>query len=79
MLRKSKELSSEVKKLIVESYKSSKNKSELARIFGIPRRTIGSMIKTFEEFGSTASQSERGRKKLFIDRDSIQLSRVATK
>ena len=34
--RKSKELSIEVKELIVESNKSNKNKSELARIFRYP-------------------------------------------
>ena len=44
MIGKNKELSSEFKELIVESYKSNKNKSELARIVGIPRRTIGSVI-----------------------------------
>ena len=77
MGRKNKKLSSEVKELFVESYKSNKNKSELARIFGIPWKTIGSVIKKFKELGSTENQSGRGRKKLFTDRDSTQPSQVA--
>lgn len=77
MGRKSKELSTNVKEMIVESYKSNRNVSELSRIFGIPRRTIGSVIKKFNDFGSVENRSGRGRKKLFSDRDVSQLSRVA--
>ena len=61
----------------MESYKSNKNKSELAGIFGRPRRAIGSVIKKLKEFGSTENRCGKGRKKLFTDRDSTQLSRVA--
>ena len=50
MVRKSAELGGEVRQMIVESYRSNKNISELARIFGIPacrhgRRRIGSVKK----------------------------------
>ena len=76
MVRKSAELGGEVRQMIVESYRSNKNISELARIFGIPRRTIGSVIKKFQQFGSVENRSGRGRKRLFTDRDTNQLSRV---
>ena len=76
MVRKSAELGGEVRQMIVESYRSNKNISELARIFGIPRRTIGSVIKKFQQFGSVENRSGRGRKRLFTDRNTNQLSRV---
>ena len=45
MGKKSKELGGDVRQMIIESYRSNKNISELSRIFGIPRRTVGSVIK----------------------------------
>ena len=62
--------------MIIESYRSNKNILELSRIFGIPRRTVGSVIKKFHEFDSVENRSGRGRKRLFSDRDTTQLSRV---
>ena len=47
MGKKSKELGGDVRQMIIESYRSNKNISELSRIFGIPRRTVGSVIKKF--------------------------------
>ena len=44
MGKKSKELGGDVRQMIIESYRSNKNISELSRIFGIPRRTVGSVI-----------------------------------
>ena len=76
MGKKSKELGGDVRQMIIESYRSNKNISELSRIFGIPRRTVGSVIKKFHEFGSVENRSGRGRKRLFSDRDTTQLSRV---
>ena len=52
MGKKSKELGGDVRQMIIESYRSNKNISELSRIFRIPRRTVGSVIKKFHEFGS---------------------------
>ena len=48
----------------------------MSRIFGIPRRTIGSVIKKFKESGSVENRSGRGRKRLFTDKDINQHSRV---
>lgn len=76
MGRKTKELSREVREMVVKSYESNKNISELSRTLGIPRRTVGSVIKKFQVFGSVENQSGRGRKKLFTARDTTQLSRV---
>ena len=70
------ELSSEVRELIVESYRNNKNKSELSKVLGIPRTTISSVIKKFEESGSTENRSGRGRRRLFTVRDENKLSRV---
>ena len=42
MGRKSTELSVDIRERIIKSYEENKNISELSRIFGIPRTTIGS-------------------------------------
>ena len=63
--------------MIIESYRSNRNIPELSRIFGIPWRTVGSVIKKIHEFGSVENRSGRGRERLFNrDRDNTQLSRV---
>lgn len=70
------ELSSTVQELITESYRNNKNKSQLSKILGIPRTTISSVIKKFEESGSIENRSGRGRRSLFTVRDENELSRV---
>ena len=76
MGRKSTELSVDIRERIIKSYEENTNISELSRIFGIPRTTIGSVIKKFNQTGSVENRSGRGRKKLFTVRDSTELSRV---
>ena len=46
------------------------------RIFRIPRRIIGSVIKRVQKFGSVENRSGRDMKRLFTDRDANQLSRI---
>ena len=45
MGRKGKELDTSVRNMVVEAYKNNRNTSELARILGIPRSTIRSIVK----------------------------------
>ena len=59
----------------MENYKRNKHISELARIFGILRRTIGSSIKKFEEFGLTEDQRGKG-KILFTDRQLYRMAKL---
>ena len=73
MGRKSTELSVDIRERIIKSYEENKNISELSRL---PRTTIGSVIKKFNQTGSVENRSGRGRKKLFTVRDSTELSRV---
>jgi transposase len=76
MGRKRKELSTDVRKLIIDSYQNNGNISYLARSLGIPRSTIKSVIKKFETYGHVENRSGRGRKQLFTDRAKNQLSRI---
>lgn len=72
------ELSIDVRELIVESYKINKNKSELSKILGIPRTTIASVVKKFEESGCIENRSGRGRRRLFTIRDENKQGRRQT-
>jgi len=75
MGRKSAELSEEKKNIIVELSKYVKNKSELARLVGIPRTTITSLLKKVQTTGSTKNVTRKGRRKLFTGRDKNALVR----
>ena len=70
------ELSSDLRELIIESYRNIKNKSKLSKILGISSTTIVSVIKKFEESGSLEKRSGRGRRRLFTFRNESKLSRV---
>ena len=76
MAPKSKELSVDVREMIINSYRENKNKAELSRIYGIPRTTISSVIKKYQDYGTVENRGGRGRRKLFTDRDMTKLSRV---
>ena len=76
MAPKYKELSSEVREMIVKSYQSNQNMSELSEMLGIPRSTFKSVIGKYKQFGSVENRSGRGKKKLFTDRDVTKLSRI---
>ena len=77
MASERKELSSEVRNLIVRSHQEGKNQCELSRIFNISRSTIKSIIKKYKQHGTVENRSGRGRKCLFRYRDANQLSRAA--
>lgn len=73
---KSKELSNDVKELVVKSFKDGVKKAELARRFGIPRTTICSIIKKFTLSGTVENKPRSGRKKKFGARCETALSRL---
>lgn len=50
-----------------ETYRENKNTSELDRTLRIPRSTIRSIVKKFEETGHVENQQGRGRKRTFTD------------
>ena len=49
MAPKQKEISSEVRNLIVKNHKEGKNQCELARMFGLSRSTVKSILKKFDQ------------------------------
>ena len=77
MASERKELSSEVRNLIVQCHQEGKNQCELARIFNISRSIIKSIIKKYKQHGTVENRTGRGRKCLFTNRDVNQLSRAA--
>lgn len=77
MGRKSVELSTEVKEMIVNSANHTPNKAELARMFGIPRSTIVSILNKFDRLGTVENLPRSGRQLLFTIRDKTKLSRLA--
>ena len=76
MGRKGKELSIEVRNLIIKSHKTNGNVSNLSRTLGIPRSTVKSVIKKFNQHSDVKNLPGRGRKSLFMERDTNQLSRI---
>ena len=76
MGRKSVELSTETKKLIVTLSESVKNKAELSRLLNIPRTTITSVLSKHRSTGSIENLTRNGRKKKFTNRDRNALKRL---
>ena len=77
MASERKELSSEVRKVTVQSHQEGKNQCEFARIFNISRSTIKSIIKKYKQHGAVENRPGRGKKCLFTNSDVNQLSRAA--
>jgi transposase len=79
MKTKSRELSTEVKKMIVKSVEMGGKISNLAQTLSIPRTTIHSVIKKFRNTGSVENVPRKGRKKLFTERDGNAVLRLVKK
>lgn len=67
--RKGEELCTNVRNMIIKAYRENKITSELERTLRIPRSTIRSIVKKFEETGHVENQQGRGRKRVFTDSD----------
>ena len=63
MARKSREISAEVRNLVVSQHREGKNQRELAGIFSIARSTIKSILKKFQKFGDVENIPGRGMKR----------------
>ena len=59
MGRKGKELSIEVRNLIINSHKLDGNVSNLSRTLGIPRSTVRSVIKKFQRHSDVKNRTGR--------------------
>lgn len=76
MTTKRKEISGEVRELVVKCHQEGKSQYQVAEIFDIPRATVQSILKKFKQHGSVENRSGRGRKRLFTQRDENKLSRI---
>ena len=76
MATKRKEISSEVRELVVKCSKDGISQYQLAEMFDIPRATIQSILKKYKQYGHAENRTGRGRKCLFTQRDENKLSRT---
>ena len=76
MATKRKEISGEIRDLVVKKHQEGLSQYQLAEIFNIPRPKIQSILKKFKQHGSTENRKGRGRKCLFTKRDETKLSRI---
>jgi transposase len=79
MGRRSSELSLCSKELIVQASFRTPNKAELSRMFNVPRTTISSILKKFEEEGTVETKPRSGRRVLFTARDTTAAVRLVKK
>lgn len=75
--RKSVELTTETKELIVAPPESVKNKDERSRLLKILRTTIKSVPRSYKRTGSVENSKRSGRKKKFTNRGGNALLRLA--
>jgi transposase len=79
MDRKSKELSTETKELIVKLYRKKTRRSYISDLLDIPWSTIDSIVKKYRSTGTVENQRRKGRRKLFTARDEVGLNRIVKK
>ena len=73
---KSKDLSSDVKTIIIRNYEAGKSYSEVGRNFQLKRSTVYAVVKIYHEQGDIENQPRSGRKKKLDDRDTCKLLRL---
>jgi transposase len=79
MGRKSKELSTETKELIVRLYRKKESRSYISDLLDIPLSTIDSVVKKYRSTGTVENRPRKGRRKLFTARDEVGLNRSCEK
>jgi transposase len=79
MDRKSKELSTETKELIVKLYRKKTRRSYISDLLDIPWSTIDSIVKKYRSTGTVENQRRKGRRKLFTAMDEVGLNRIVKK
>ena len=67
MGRKGRELSLDIKKLVVELYENSHKVSEISKLLSVPFMTISNTVKKYRNTGSVENKKRSGRPKLVSD------------
>ena len=79
MGRKSKELSTETKELIVKLHRKKERWSYISDLLDIPWSTIDSVVKKHRSTGTVKNQPWKGRRKLFTAQIEVRLNRLVKK
>ena len=73
---KSKDLSSDVKTIIIQNHEAGKSYSEMGRNLQLNRATVYAVVKRYRERGDIENRPRSGRKKKLDDRDTRKLLRL---
>ena len=66
---KSRELSLDIKKLVVDLYENGHKLSEISKLLSVPYMTISNIVRKYTNPGSVENKKRSGRPKLVSDRD----------
>ncbi|GFV63592.1 hypothetical protein TNCV_2195661 [Trichonephila clavipes] len=69
MLPRGKELSKDLKNVIIKLYKESKSQRQIAKIIGKSPGTVQKIIEKFQAEGNTLNKARTGRPLSFTDRE----------
>ncbi|GFV70565.1 hypothetical protein TNCV_4958141 [Trichonephila clavipes] len=69
MTLRGKELSKDLKDVIIKVYKESKSQRQIAKIIGKSPATVKKIIEKFQAEGNTLNKSRTGRPSIFTDRE----------
>ena len=64
MGRKGRELSQDIKKLLVDLYENGHKLSEISKLLSVPYMTISNIVKKYRNTGSAEKTKRSGRPKL---------------
>ena len=76
MGRKGKEMSPDLKKVVVDLPKNGEKISDIARVLQQPRSTISDIIRRFRKAGTVENRPRSGRPPAMDDRDYRQLEKI---
>ena len=76
MGRKGRELSLDIKKLVVDLYEDGHKLREISKLLSVPYMTISNIVKKYRNTGSVENKKRCGRPKLVSDRDYRKLERL---
>ena len=70
------ELSLDIKKLVVDLYENGHKLSEISKLLSVPYMTISNIVKKYRNTGSVEKKKRSGRPKLVSDRNYRKLERL---
>jgi transposase len=76
-MAKRRELSSDIKKLIIDKHKTGISYNKISENLHVPKSTIQSIIRKYQEFGSTANLPRAGRPRKISPRMTRKIVRTA--